>query len=104
MHNPWKNVGALLVFGLFASAAAAPAYRLINKVTLGGAGGWDYIAVDPGTSRLFIPRGTHIQVVDSNGKLVDDISGVKGAHAIAFAPDLGKAFLSTDGSVSILDM
>lgn len=78
-------------------------YRLVKTVTLGGEGGWDYFEVDPATSRVFIPRGTHIQVVDPDGKQVADVSGVHEAHAIAFAPDLKRAFLSTDHSVTVLD-
>jgi len=35
---------------------------------------------------------------------VADIPGVKGAHAIVFAPELKRAFLSTDGTVTILDL
>jgi DNA-binding beta-propeller fold protein YncE len=88
------------------SADAAPAggYQLQKKIALGGEGGWDYFDVDPGSGHVFIPRGSHILVVDSEGNRVTDIPGVKGAHAIAFAPDLKKAFLSTEGSISILDM
>lgn len=53
---------------------------------------------------MFIPRGSHILVIDSEGNKVADIPGANGAHAIAFAPDLKRAFLSSDGSISILDM
>jgi DNA-binding beta-propeller fold protein YncE len=87
-----------------ASAAQRPDYKLDKKVTLGGEGGWDYFEVDPGTGHIFIPRGTHVLVVDDKGKQVADIAGTKGAHAIVFAPELKEAFLSTDGSISIVDM
>ena len=100
-------LGALLVLNLLMSSDGAPkdsSYRLLKKLTLGGEGGWDYFAVEPSTGHVFIPRGTHIMVMDSEGKQVADISGVKGAHAIVFAPELDRAFLSTDGSVTILDL
>ena len=99
------------VLGLFtlsapASVAAAPSpqYRLLHKLTLGGEGGWDYLDVDPDSGHVFIPRDSHILVLDTDGKKLADIPGVQGAHAIAFAPELKKAFLSTEGSVSILDL
>jgi DNA-binding beta-propeller fold protein YncE len=90
--------------GLASAAANSPGYRLVTKITLGGEGGWDYFDVDPATGRVFIPRGDHILVVDSGGKQVADIGHVHGTHAIVFAPDLKRAFLSAEGSVDILDM
>lgn len=87
-----------------AGAAQLPDYKLDKKVLLAGDGGWDYFDVDPGTGHIFIPRGTHVLVVDPEGKQLADIGSTKGAHAIAFAPQLKEAFLSTDGSVSIIDM
>lgn len=95
-------VASLISFAVLAAASDA-GYRLTKKVTLGGEGGWDYFEVDPATSHVFIPRGSHVLVVDSEGELVADILGTHGAHAIAFAPELKRAFLSTDNSVTILD-
>jgi DNA-binding beta-propeller fold protein YncE len=90
--------------GLASAAANAPGYRLVTKITLGGEGGWDYFDVDPATGHVFIPRGDHILVVDSGGKQVADIGNVHGTHAIVFAPELKRAFVSAEGSVEILDM
>jgi DNA-binding beta-propeller fold protein YncE len=102
-------LGALLVLALvigppLSGAPQDSSYRLLKKLTLGGEGGWDYFEVEPGTGHVFIPRGSHILVMDAEGKQVADIPGVKGAHAIVFAPELKRAFLSTDGSVTILDL
>jgi hypothetical protein len=102
------TVGCLFSLAGFVPATGAevqaPVYRLLHKLTLGGEGGWDYFDVDPDSNHVFIPRDTHILVMDLNGQRVADIPGVHGAHAIAFAPGLRRAFLSTEGSVSILDM
>jgi hypothetical protein len=87
-----------------AGAATPGQYELFKRITLGGEGGWDYFDVDPESGHVFIPRDSHVLVVDSEGNRVADISGVKGAHAIVFASELKKAFLSSDGAVSILDM
>ena len=92
---------AFLPFGN--AASTAPVYHLVRKVTLGGAGGWDYFAVDPDTSHVFIPRGSHIMVLDSDGKPVADVPNAHGVHAIAFAPDLKRAFLSAEHAAEILD-
>jgi hypothetical protein len=79
-------------------------YRLTKKVVLGGEGGWDYFEVDPTTSHVFIPRGDHILVVDSSGTQLADIPNAHDSHAIVFAPELKRAFLSADASVAVLDM
>lgn len=88
--------------GLITAAPAAAKYHLVKKIVLGGEGGWDYFDVDE-RSRVFIPRDSHILVLDVNGLRIADIPNVHGAHAIAFAPELKRAFLSTEGSVTILD-
>jgi hypothetical protein len=97
-------VGSLVAFVHSVSAAPNSSdYKLVKKITLGGEGGWDYFEVDPSTGHVFIPRGDHIQVVDSSGKLVADIDKAHGTHAIVFAPELKSAFLSAEGSVAVLD-
>ena len=95
------SIVALIPFGT--AASAAPVYHLVQKVVLGGAGGWDYFAVDPDTGHVFIPRGSHIMVLDSAGKLVADVPNAHDVHAIAFAPDLKQAFLSGEHDAEILD-
>ena len=103
--NTVGRLAAILAVSSIAVWAAAndAGYRLVKKITLGGDGGWDYFEVDPATSHVFIPRGSHVMVVDSEGKQIADIPNIRGAHAIAFAPELKRAFLSTDNSVTILD-
>jgi DNA-binding beta-propeller fold protein YncE len=81
-------------------------YHQVKRITLGGDGRWDYFEVDPATHRVFIPRGTHVMVLDSEGKLLGDVKGLEGAHGIVFAPELKRAF-TTNGdakSVTILDL
>jgi DNA-binding beta-propeller fold protein YncE len=93
------------------SKAAAPVgksgYHLVGKWEVGGEGGWDYISLDPSGKRLFISRGTHTIVVDTDsGKVVGDIADTAGVHGIAIAEDLNKGFTSNgrDNSVTIFDL
>ena len=97
-------VGSLGSFAHSLSSGETSKYQLVKKITLGGEGGWDYFDVDPDTGHVFIPRGDHILVLDSIGTQVADIGNVHGTHAIVFAPELKRAFLSGEASVSILDM
>jgi len=97
--------GSLVAFVCLVRAAPSPSgYKLVQKVTLGGEGGWDYFEVDPSSGHVFIPRGDHILVVDSSGKQLADIGNAHGTHAIVFAPELKSAYLSAEGSVDVLDL
>ena len=69
MRGIWRFVFAgsalsiLLVGGaaLVRVAVAGPqgsGYHQVKRITLGGEGRWDYFAVEQGTHRIFIPRGT----------------------------------------------
>ncbi len=62
---------------------------------LGGTGGWDYLALEPATGRLFVSRGDRVDVVQtSSGRRVGTIANTAGVHGIAFAPDLKRGFTS----------
>lgn len=80
-----------------------PQYHLVKKLLLGGDGGWDYFTVDPATHRIFIGRGSYVMVVDQDGNIVGnmDVGKDNEAHAVAFAPDLHRAFTSNGGGSSI---
>lgn len=80
-----------------AFAGAAPHYQLARTYTLGGTDGWDYLSFDAAGRRLFVTRGTHVQVVDvDKGSVLGDIPDTRGVHGVALAPDLGLGF-SSDG-------
>ncbi len=94
-----------------ASAGAAPAsppnYHLLQKVVLGGDGGWDYLSVDPDGRRIYISRSSHVMVVDADtDKIVGDIPNTGGVHGIAIASKLGRGFTSNgrDNTVTIFDL
>lgn len=88
-------------------ARAASNYHIVNKYAIGGDGGWDYLNVDPDSGRLFVSRGTHVQVIDtSTGKVIGDIPNTEGVHGIAIDNELNRAFTSNgrDASVSEIDL
>ena len=77
------------------SATGKSGYHLINKVKLGGEGGWDYLTADSASRRLFISRGTHVMVVNADeGKILGDIPNTSGVHGIALVSDMNKGFTS----------
>lgn len=92
---------------LLANSSVQDHYKLLQKITLGGDGGWDYLTFDPDTRRLFISRSTHVMVVDADtGKVVGDIPDTAGVHGIAIVSELGKGFTSNGraNTVTVFDL
>ena len=98
----------LMTIALIGAAAfAAEGYRLLNKIKIGGAGGWDYATVDSNARRLYATHGTVVEVVDIDaGKVVGQIPQLHGVHGVAIAADLNKGFISNgqSNSVTIFDL
>jgi YVTN family beta-propeller protein len=94
--------------GAFGSTlASASGYHLLKKVPLGGEGGWDYLAFDSATRRLFISRGTKVVVLNvDSGTVSGEIPNTDGVHGIAFAPEFDRGFTSNGraGTVTIFDL
>jgi DNA-binding beta-propeller fold protein YncE len=80
-----------------AIAATTSGYHPLAKVTLGGEGFWDYLAMDAEARRLYISRWTHVMVIDADSyRVVGDIPGIEGVHGIAIAREFGRGFISED--------
>ena len=93
----------LMTIALIAGVAfAAEGYKVLNKIKIGGAGGWDYATVDSNAHRLYATHATVVDVVDlDSGKVVGQIAQLHNVHGVALAPDLGKGFISNGGSASV---
>src|SRR5689334_13948077 len=98
----------VLIAGLLAVGAfAAEGYKVVNKIKIGGAGGWDYVTVDSTAGRLYASHASIVEVVDlSAGKVVGQITQLHGVHGIALAPALNKGFISNgqSNSVTVFDL
>jgi DNA-binding beta-propeller fold protein YncE len=98
-------VALVMTCGLW--AAGPVNYQVLNKVTVGGDGGWDYLLFDPDGNRLFVSRGTHVMVLDAKtGATQADLPDTPGVHGIALAPEFGKGFISNGRSnnITIFDL
>jgi YVTN family beta-propeller protein len=81
-------------------------YRITDKISLPGDGGWDYLSVDENGGRLFVSHSTVVQVVDLKSRqLAGTINETPGVHGIALAESLNKAFISVgrNGSVKVIN-
>ena len=97
---------AMLGAGLAMAGADAP-YRMVSRFPVSGDGGWDYLAVDPPSHRLFVTRATRVQVLDvRSGRLIGEIQGTDGVHGVALASEFGSGFTSNGraGSVTVFDL
>ena len=90
------------------SASARPGYHVIKQTLLGGEGNWDYVTVDPDAHRIYIARGTHVQVLDeSTQKVVADIPGMRGIHGVAIVPKANRGFVTGNdpkGVIYVFDL
>ncbi len=90
-----------------AAPAQGPNYHVTSTHLIGGDGGWDYLALDGPSHRLFIARGDRVMVVDpASGKVLAEIPGFDRAHGIAFVDDVGRAFATSggDSAIRIIDL
>lgn len=101
---------ALLLLSIPSSSHAAPAaphYRVLRHLAVGGEGGWDYLTVDSPSHRLFASHSDRVDVVDlDGGKIVGTIANTQGVHGIALAPALRRGFVSAGrtSTVTIFDL
>ena len=102
-----KLVTIVVVLTAACAAFAAEGYKVLNKIKIGGTGGWDYPLVDSTAHRLYATHGSVVDVVDTeSGKVVGQIPQLHGVHGIALDTDLGKGFISNgqSNSVTIFDL
>jgi len=100
-----KTFASLLVIAATA-LAAPPAYKVADKIKVGGEGGWDYVYVDSAAQRLYASHATKAIVIDiAAGKVVGEIPDTQGIHGIAIAADLGRGFTSNgrENTVTVFD-
>jgi YVTN family beta-propeller protein len=89
---------------LLCAAFAAPAllsaqqpYRILDRWKLGGEGFWDYLLADPSAHHLYLTRGAHVDVLDTQtGKPIGSIASLHGTHGIAL-DNAGKFGYISDG-------
>jgi YVTN family beta-propeller protein len=93
-----------------ACAAAAPPdpnMTVVQRWKLGGTGGWDYLTLNSSGQRLFVSRGTRVEVVNTaSGAVIGTVPDTAGVHGIALAEDLKRGYTSNGkaDSVTVFDL
>ena len=103
-----KRIPAVLMAMSVVFLASNPtAYRLLKKHVLGGAGGWDYMALDARTRLMYVTHGDVVEILNvDTGAKEKPITGLKGTHGVAFAPERNRAYISNGrgDSVAVFDL
>jgi len=100
-------IAALFLLALTVTARAQT-YHIVKQTLLGGEGGWDYVTVDANAHRIYVPRGTHVMVLDEQThKTVADIPGMRGIHGVAVVPKANRGFVTGNdpkGVIYVFDL
>ena len=107
--NRYTLAASAILFGaLLASPGVARSQTFkVDKYSVGGEGGTDYVTAEPGTGRVFVSRGTHVMVIDgATGKVIGDIPDTPRMHGIALAPKSNHGFTTNggDSTVTMFDL
>jgi WD40 repeat protein len=96
----------LIAFIAFPSIGQTQTFK-VDKYSIGGEGGTDYVTAEPGTGRVFVSRATHVMVVDgATGKVIGDIPDTPRVHGVALAPKFNHGFTTNagDSTVTMFDL
>jgi YVTN family beta-propeller protein len=73
--------------------------HLLTTFHLPGNGGWDYLAIQPGSEKLYVSHSSQVNIVNkTTGDSLGVIPGTSGVHGIAFVPGLNKGYTSNGRS------
>src|SRR5262245_10083212 len=88
-----------------APAKAEGPFKVLKALDVGGEGGWDIVRVDSGDQKLYVPRSTHVMVIDvESGKVVGDIPGTAGVHGVCIGAGKGFTSNGTSGDVTVFQL
>lgn len=102
----------LLFCSMVAARSSDAAYHLLKTYHFGPAAGatteyFDYITVDSTARRVYLGRGTEVQVINADtGSLLGRITGFKRQHGVAIASTFDRGFITDGGAgtVTIFDL
>jgi YVTN family beta-propeller protein len=101
----------LLSSGIAAASTSGAAYHLLKTYRYAPAVGatseyFDYITVDASARRVYLGRGTEVEVIDADtGKRLGRITGFKLQHGVAIAHRFNRGFITDGraGTVTLFD-
>jgi DNA-binding beta-propeller fold protein YncE len=101
-----KSLFAFCALAAICMAADAPGFKVTNRFSVPGDGGFDYVTFDASSNRVYASHGAEVDVLDaSSGKLLGKVEDTPGVHGIAIVPALHRGFTTngTESTVSVFD-
>ena len=102
-HTP--IIRSLILAAMILSAGAAGAasgLHVTKQWPVGGTGGWDYLTLNAAGSRLFVSRGTRVDVIDTQtGKITGSIADTGGVHGVALDEAGNRGYTSNGRADSV---
>ena len=93
---------AVLFIGICTNVSLQAQTFKVQKFSIGGDGGTDYLTAEQGTGRVFVSRGSHVMVLDgTKGTIIGDIPETPGTHGIALAPASNHGFTTNRGDSTV---
>ena len=78
--------------------------KIVHRLKIGGAGGWDYVTVDSPQRRLYQSHGDRVVVVDvDKHTVVGEIVDTPGVHGVALGPERGYISAGKANAVVVFD-
>jgi DNA-binding beta-propeller fold protein YncE len=89
------------------SAQKISGYKISKTFHIASPGGWDYIAVDENSNKLYVSHGTQVNILDkATGDSLGVILNTTGVHGIAFIKELKKGYTSNGklNTITVFDL
>jgi YVTN family beta-propeller protein len=110
MKKYLSNISIIIILisgSTIAHAQNTSGYHIVKTFHIASSGGWDYIAVDTASNKLYQSHGTQVNILDkTTGDSLGIIPNTTGVHGIAFAGELGKGYTSNGklNNVTVFDL
>ena len=76
-----------------AAPLAHAEYHVVQRIPVGGEGGWDYLETDAAARRLYVAHENTVVVIDMDSfKVVGEVPNCPGMGGVALAPELNRGF------------
>ena len=99
-----KNVFIAAIFlAALPLGISAQNVHLIKQTVVGGEGGWDYLSVSAEDRHLYLSHGNQVEVLNADThEKIGVIPDTKGVHGIIAVPSLGKGFITSGRTNSVI--
>ncbi|HWB26900.1 MAG TPA: hypothetical protein VG738_15560 [Chitinophagaceae bacterium] len=102
-------LSVVIVFACAISAFSqgASGYKVVKTFHIASSGGWDYIAADPMSNKLYVSHGTQVNILNKvTGDSLGVIPNTTGVHGIAFVHAIGRGYTSNGrlNDVTVFDL